>query len=147
MLSVIAMIIVVVAMTVDFVSGWRKAKVRHEEHTSYAASRSLTKLLIYEGIMLIGVCVDTMIHFAWAMLMDGCYFVPLLTIVWGTVLCIVEAWSVKEKADHKQRKRIDEAALLLSQVLDKETVMELLRARIKEGEGLGHREVLDRDDF
>lgn len=32
--------IAVVCMVVDFVSGWRKAKVRGEERTSYGISRS-----------------------------------------------------------------------------------------------------------
>ena len=134
MLSVVVMVAVIVAMGVDFVSGWRKAKIRGDEHTSYAASRTLTKFLIYEGILLIGVCIDTMIHFVWAMLMDGSYFVPMMTIVWGIILCIVEAWSVREKADKKQRKRMDEAAAALAQILDKETVLEILRARMKNEE-------------
>ena len=149
MLSVVVMVAVIVAMCVDFVSGWRKAKIRGDEHTSYAASRTLTKFLIYEGILLIGVCIDTMIHFVWAMLMDGSYFVPLMTIAWGIVLCIVEAWSVKEKADKKQRKRMDDAAAALANILDKETVLEILRARVKEKEtpDIGSRTTLDNDDF
>ena len=149
MLAVLVMVAVIVAMGVDFVSGWRKATLRGDEKTSYAASRTLTKFLIYEGILLIGVCIDTMIHFVWAMLMDGSYFVPLMTIAWGIVLCIVEAWSVKEKADKKQRKRMDDAAAALANILDKETVLEILRARVKEKEtpDIGSRTTLDNDDF
>lgn len=131
LLSVIVMVAVIVAMGVDFVSGWNKAKLRGDEHTSYAASRTLTKFLIYEGMLLIGVCMDTMVHFAWAMFMDSAYMVPLATIALGIILCIVEIWSVKEKADHKQRKRMDEAAAALAQILDKETVMEILRTRVR----------------
>lgn len=137
MLSVVVMVAVIVAMGVDFVSGWRKAKIRGDEHTSYAASRTLTKFLIYEGMLLIGVCMDTMIHFAWAMFMDGAYYVPLATISIGIILCIVEIWSVREKADHKQRKRMDEAAAALAQILDKDTVLEILKARMKNEEGPG----------
>lgn len=160
MLSVVAMIAVIFAMAVDFVSGWRKAKMRGDEHTSYAASRTLTKFLIYEGILIIGVCIDTMIHFVWDMFMEGSYYVPLMTIGWGIILCVVEAWSVKEKADKKARKRMDEAATALAKVLDKETVLELLRAQMKdrdsvleekkERKGKGGkaatRTILDKDD-
>lgn len=148
-LSVVVMVAVIVAMCVDFLSGWRKATLRGDEKTSYAASRTLTKFLIYEGILLIGVCIDTMIHFVWAMLMDGSYFVPLMTIGWGIILCIVEAWSVKEKADKKQRKRMDDAAAALANILDKETVLEILRARVKEKESaeFANRTTLDNDDF
>lgn len=160
LLSVIVMIAVVVAMAVDFVSGWRKAKIRGDDHTSYAASRSLTKFLIYEGILIIGVCIDTMIHFVWFMFMESNYIVPLMSIAWGIILCVVEGWSVKEKADKKARKRMDEAATDLAKVLDKETVLELLRAQMKdrdsvleekkERKGKGGkaatRTILDKDD-
>ena len=131
MLAVIVMLIVVAAIGVDFVSGWRKAKLRGDERTSYAASRSLTKILIYEGLVIIGILMDTMIHFAWAMFMDSAYYVPLAAIVFATIPCIVEAWSVREKADRKQRKRMDEAAAALAQILDKETVLALLQNRIR----------------
>ena len=131
MIAVMVMITVIIAMGVDFISGWRKAKIRGDEHTSYAASRTLTKFLIYEGIVLIGVCMDTMVHFAWYMFMASVYVVPLLAIAFGIVLCLVEAWSVKEKADKKQRKRMDEAAAALAKVLDKETLLELLRGQVR----------------
>lgn len=134
LLSVIVMMVVIVAIGIDFVSGWRKAKLRGDEHTSYAASRSFTKILIYEGIVMIGICMDTMIHFAWAMFMDSAYFVPLAAVAFGIILCIVEAWSVKEKADKKQRKRMDDAAAALATVLDKETILALIQNRLRENE-------------
>ena len=146
MLAVIVMITVAVAIGIDFVSGWRKAKLRGDEHTSYAASRTFTKILIYEGIVLIGICMDTMIHFAWAQFMDSAYYAPLASVSFGLILCVVEAWSVKEKADKKQRKRMEDAATALAAVLDKETILTLLKNRLRETEGEGHREVLDKDD-
>lgn len=147
LLSVIVMLIVIVAIGIDFVSGWNKAKLRGEERNSYAASRSFMKILIYEGITIIGVCMDTMIHFAWAMFMDSAYYVPLMTVVFGIILCLTEAWSVKEKADHKQRKRMDEAAQAIAAILDKETVLALIQNRLRENEGTGQREVLENDNF
>ena len=135
-LSVVVMVAVTVAMAVDFVSGWHKAKLRGDEHTSYAASRTLTKMLIYHGICLIGVCMDTMIHFAWAQFMDSAYYAPLATIVFGIALCLVEIWSVREKADQKQRKRMDEAAQAIAAVLDKETVLALLQNRLRDSRPL-----------
>ena len=146
LLAVIVMITVAVAIAIDFVSGWRKAKLRGDEHTSYAASRSLTKILIYEGMILIGICMDTMIHFAWAMFMESAYYVPLAAIFFGLILCLVEAWSVREKADKKQRNRMEDAAAALAAVLDKDTVLELLRNRLKNSEGEGHCVELDKND-
>lgn len=131
-LVVLVMGAVIVAMAVDCVSGWRKAKLRGDERTSYAFSRSLTKFLIYEGMVLIGGCMDFMIHFVWVQFMVGVYYVPCLTTAIGIVLCVVEIWSVKEKADKKARKKIDAAAAALAKILDKETVMEFLRTQMKE---------------
>ena len=131
MLAVVVMIGVFVAMCVDFVSGWRKASERGDEHTSYAASRSLTKFLIYEGMCLIGVCMDTMIHLAWGVFVDGVYYVPLVTIGIGMILCTVEIFSVKEKADKKQRKRMEDAAAALAAVLDKDMLLSLLQQKLE----------------
>jgi hypothetical protein len=147
LLAVIVMITVAVAIGIDFVSGWRKAKLRGDEHTSYAASRTFTKILIYEGIVLIGICMDTMIHFAWAQFMDSAYYAPLASVSFGMMLCLVEAWSVREKADRKQRKRMDDAAAVIASILDKETIMTLLQNRLRENEGEGHRVELDHDNF
>ena len=131
MLVVIVMIAVLIAMTIDCVSGWRKAKLRGDEHTSYAFSRSLTKFLIYEGMCIIGGCMDVMVHFAWWQFMESVYAVPLMTILIGFVLCIVEAWSVKEKADKKQRKQIETAVAILTKALGKEAVSEFIAEVLK----------------
>lgn len=147
LLAVIVMITVAVAIAVDFVSGWRKAKLRGDEHTSYAASRTFTKILIYEGIVLIGICMDTMIHFAWAQFMDSAYYAPLASVFFGIVLCMVEAWSVREKADRKQRKRMEDAAEVLASFLDKETLLEILKNRQRKDAGEGHRTELNDDNF
>lgn len=47
LIFLVALFCVVLAMSADLVSGWRKAEVRGEVHTSYAFSRTLTKSLIY----------------------------------------------------------------------------------------------------
>ena len=54
LLSLVAMGLVNVAMGADLVSGWRKAKLRGEAHTSYAFSRTLSKFLLYMGILIVG---------------------------------------------------------------------------------------------
>jgi hypothetical protein len=74
---------------------------------------------------------DTMTHFAGVMFMESAYYVPLIAILFGIVLCIVEAWSVKEKAEEKQRKRMDDAAAALANVLDKETILALIQNGIR----------------
>lgn len=90
---------------------------------------------------------DVMIHFAWAQFMDSAYYVPLAAIAFGCVLCIVEAWSVKEKAERKQRRRMEDAAEVLASLLDKQTMLDVLKDRVRKNEGNGHRTDLNEDNF
>ena len=63
LIVVVAMIAVVVAMCMDAMYGWRKAKERGEARTSYLFSRSINKFALYEGVMFISAMIDTLIHF------------------------------------------------------------------------------------
>lgn len=131
-ISVICMVLVIIAMAVDLVSGWRKAKQRGEERTSYLFSRTLTKFLIYEGILLISCCIDTLIHFAWIQFSaESVYLIPLATILLACVLCSVEAWSVREKAEEKTRHRIDKALALIVDAIGKDKAVEIINDLIK----------------
>ena len=130
-IAVICMVIVIVAMAVDLVSGWRKAKERGEDRTSYAFSRSLTKFLTYEGILLIACCIDTLVHFAWFQFGDSSYSIPLATLLMAVVLCCVEGWSVREKAEEKTRNRIDKALTYIIDAIGKEKASELIRDAIE----------------
>ena len=118
-------------MAVDLASGWRKAKERGEDRTSYAFSRSLTKFLTYEGILLIACCIDTLVHFAWFQFADSSYSIPLATLLMAVVLCCVEGWSVREKAEEKTRNRIDKALTYIIDAIGKEKAAELIRDAIE----------------
>lgn len=132
MLCVIAMIVVIIAMCVDLISGIRKAKSRGEARTSYGFSRTLTKFLIYQGIMMICACIDTLIHFIVYMMTDSVYLVPALSCFFGIVLCGVEGWSVYEKAEDKQRRRINDVATAAVKLIDKETLTEIVSDAIRQ---------------
>lgn len=135
-IAVVCMIIVIVAMGVDLVSGWRKAKIRGEARTSYGLSRSLTKFLIYEGILLISCGIDTLMHFAWwQFTTESVYCIPLATILLAVVLCVVEGWSVMEKAEDKTRNRIDKALQTIVSAIGKEKAMEVIQDLMKKGGG------------
>lgn len=148
MLSVVMMIAVIVAMGLDLASGWRKAKLRGEERTSYGFSRSFSKFLIYEGIAIVGTCIDTMIHFVWAQFANGTYyFVPVVTAFLCTILCIVEAWSIREKADQKQRRRMNEAAGVVATILTDDSFKQaIIKAASDKLAETSQRTVLDKDD-
>lgn len=127
MVSVIAMVVVIVAIAMDLLSGWRKAKERGDARTSYAFSRTITKFLLYEGALIISVGIDTLIHFVWAMMRtETIYVVPCVTCLIAIVLCIVEMWSIKEKADKKTRNNLNAVLKLLADHLSKEQIGELL---------------------
>lgn len=135
LLSLMAMVLVNVAITADLVSGWRKAKLRREARTSYAFSRTLTKFLLYMGILIIGGCVDMLVHFVCYMF-GYCYVVPAAIILLAIVLCIVEMWSIREKADEKTRNSMKNALELVQKTLSHEQVVALL-AEVMEKANVG----------
>ena len=116
-MSVIAMLIVIIAMVIDCIFGWHKAKERGEARTSYLFSRSLNKFMLYEGLLLLTTCIDVLIHFAWYQFqLAMAYVTPLVTILAGIVLCCVEVWSMREKADEKTRKHMGEVVEIATKV-------------------------------
>ena len=128
--SALCMVLVIVAMAADLVSGWHKAKIRGEARTSYGFSRTLTKFLLYEGILLVSTCIDVIIKVAvWQF--GTVMLVPLVTLLAAAVLCFVEMWSIREKAEDKTRSRIDKALQTIVSVIGKDKVIELVEELTK----------------
>lgn len=137
LVDVIAMVVVIVAMFMDGLFGWHKAKQRGEARTSYLFSRSITKFALYEGVMLISLGIDTLVHFVWAMFASSSYCVPLAGCLVAIVLCIVEIWSMHEKADEKTRNNLVQAAKIVAEAMAKEEVVDIAKQMIvnsKQGE-------------
>lgn len=130
LLSLVAMGLVNVAMCADLVSGWRKAKLRGEAHTSYAFSRTLSKFLLYMGILIVGGCIDILVHFV-CWVFGYCYIVPVAVIGLAIVLCIVEIWSIREKADSKTRNRMQNAIDLVQKTLTHDQIVAMLAEAMK----------------
>ena len=129
MVVVIAMIIVVLAMTVDLISGLIKAKQRGEIRSSYGLKRTLNKFVLYEGGMLIAAGIDLLIHLSHLLQLfplKAIEGVPVITLVVGIYLLIVEALSVREKADQKVRDDMRKAKELLEKVITKEDIADIL---------------------
>lgn len=143
LVGVIAMLLVIAAMAVDLLSGWRKAKMLGEAHSSYLFSRTFNKFLVYEGILIICCFIDTLVHFALYLFVDWNYNVPMVTSVLAIILCATEAWSVYEKAEDKARRRMavvaTTAATAAARLADREAVLEAVREVMAErsGEGAG----------
>lgn len=128
LVEVVAMIVVIVAMSMDASFGWRKAKLRGEARTSYLFSRSITKFALYEGVMLIACGIDTLIHFVWAQFNhESHYIAPLASCLVAIVLCIVEIWSMREKAEEKTRDNFNHAIQIVADALSKEQVSDIVK--------------------
>lgn len=120
-----AMVLTMVAMGVDLAFGWRKAKERGDAHTSYAFSRTITKFVLYEGSIIVGGCIDTLLHFG--LTFYGVrYAAPLVAFFMAIVLCATEIWSMREKADEKTRNRINQAATMLVKAIGKEQLAKMI---------------------
>lgn len=130
LIHLVAIISVIIAMMADLCFGWRKAKIRGEERTSYAFSRTFTKFLLYMGIMIVTGCIDLLIHFVLYMF-GYCYFVPVLAIGAAIGLCLTEIWSMKEKADKKTRNSMKHAVEIMQNAMPPEQVAALLSMVLK----------------
>ena len=128
LIVVVAMCVVIGAMCMDAMFGWRKAKLRGEARTSYLFSRSITKFALYEGVLFISAGIDTLIHFVWAQFShDSIHCVPLASILVSITLCIVEIWSMREKAEEKTRSNFNHAIKVVADVLQKEQAVEIAK--------------------
>ena len=133
-ITALCMVLVLVAIIVDLISGWRKAKLRGEARTSYGFSRTFTKVLQREGLLIIAACMDSALHFAWWFFAtDTVYCVPLVVILFTMAVCAVEAWSVKEKAEEKDRNRIDQALKIIISAIGRDKAMEVIEELIHKG--------------
>lgn len=137
----LAAFIVFIAMGVDLASGLYKAKLRGEVHSSWGLKRSVQKFILYEGAILIAGGIDILFLTSRVAQLVGCDIlsgIALFTSIIAILLCIVEIWSLREKADEKTRKDINRAGELIGNLIDKRQVAEAVGKAI--AESIGHRE-------
>lgn len=128
LIVVVAMCVVIGAMCMDAAFGWRKAKLRGEARTSYLFSRSITKFALYEGVMFISAGIDTLIHFVWMQFSTtSIHCVPLASILVAITLCIVEIWSMREKAEEKTRNNINHAIKVVADAISREEAVDIAK--------------------
>ena len=128
LIVVVAMVVVIGAMSMDAAFGWRKAKLRGEARTSYLFSRSITKFALYEGVLFISAGIDTLIHFVWAQFSSSSvYCVPIASSLVAITLCIVEIWSMREKAEEKTRNNINHAIKVVADAISREEAVDIAK--------------------
>lgn len=131
---VLSMVIVFLAMIIDLVSGLIKAKQRNEVRSSYGLKRTLNKFIMYEGGMLIAAGVDVLIHLSHLLelfRLDVILGIPIITILLGVYLLVVEGISVREKADQKIRGEMQKANEIVSKLISREELVDLLTELVK----------------
>ncbi len=101
---------VAIAITLDLVSGWRKARERNEARTSYGLRRTVTKTVLYYAMMLFAFMFDCIGMFFYAQ--------PYVTFVAAGFLIFIEAKSILEKAHDKDRRKLSSSLKELSIILD-----------------------------
>ena len=146
LIAIMASLIVLFAMIIDLFSGLRKAKIRGDLRSSEALKRTLTKFITYEGGMGIALGVDMLIHFSklpQLFGLDVIYGVPVVTCLVGVFLLVVEFLSVREKADQKTKKQMNDAAKLLNDMLQNDNLREVFRVAIEQESRTKTEEVSD----
>ena len=129
----LAAFIVFMAMAVDLASGLYKAKIRGEVHSSWGLKRSVQKFILYEGAVIIAGGIDVLFLTCRVMQLVGCTVLEGIAIFTGFIailLCIVEIWSLREKADEKTRKDLNRAGELIESLIDKKQVADALAKAI-----------------
>lgn len=132
-LAIIAImwLLVALAITLDLVSGWRKAKERGEARTSYGLRRTVTKTVLYYALMIFAFMFDCIGMFF--------YDQPCVTLVAAAFLIFIEAKSIFEKAHDKDKRKLNKSLEDLSLLLEHKDdiakgVAEILKNQLKEQE-------------
>lgn len=132
---VVAMVIVLIAMGIDLISGINKAKMNGKVKTSWGLKRTMSKFIMYEGGMLIAGGVDVLMHSSHLydlFCLHAIKGVPVITCLVGAFLCVVEFMSVREKANVKLKKEFGETAKMLGQLASREDFVKVLAEALKE---------------
>ena len=125
-------LMVTIAMTIDLISGWHKAKERGEARTSYGLRRTVSKAVLYYALMLFAFMFDCIGTFFYAQ--------PYITLIAAAFLIFIECKSILEKAHEKDKWKMNKSIEELYVMLDNKDdllkgLSEILKNKIKEDEG------------
>lgn len=115
--SALIMVAVNVAVFIDLVAGYRKAKKAGQQKRSIAMRRTVDKFVRYDGCVLIALFMDVFVSIL-AKKVGYAYDVPVCALLWGVYCCYTEFISVRENSDVKMQRRQREAADSIQKVLE-----------------------------
>ena len=121
-------LMVTIAMTIDLISGWHKAKERGEARTSYGLRRTVSKAVLYYALMLFAFMFDCIGTFFYAQ--------PYITLIAAAFLIFIECKSILEKAHEKDKWKMNKSIEELYVMLDNKDdllkgLSEILKNKIK----------------
>ncbi|GAB6122261.1 phage holin family protein [Dysgonomonas termitidis] len=124
-------LLVAIAISLDLISGWRKARERGEQRTSYGLRRTVTKAVLYYALMLFAFMFDCIGMFF--------YDEPYITLIAAGFLIFIEAKSILEKAHEKDKKKIGKSLEELTAVFENKDdlikgITEIVKKQLKNSE-------------
>lgn len=124
-------LLVTLAIIIDLISGWHKAKERGEARTSYGLRRTVSKTVLYYALMLFAFMFDCI----------GTFFYPqpYITLIAAAFLIFIECKSILEKAHDKDKWKMNKSLEDLNIILDNKDdllkgLSEILKNQTKENE-------------
>ncbi len=123
---------VILAMIIDLISGVYKARQRGEVRTSYGLSRTVGKFILYSGSVIIAMMIDLMLHYSHLMILmklAPLVGVPVVTCLLSVFLCIIEIKSIRERADEKTNKDVNEVARMLVELIGRERLRDMIATK------------------
>ena len=133
---VFEVLLVTVAMSWDFASGYHKAKLRGEKRNSYGMKRTVSKFILYFGSMTIALGIDCIcfvckffdfIHLPFLM------SIPVFASILSIFIMVIELRSILEKAEDKARRQAEDAVHAVSGLMKNE-LLKTLVSTMKEKE-------------
>jgi len=126
---------VLVAIAVDLKSGYSKAKQRGEARNSYGLKRTVSKFTLYYSCLLLAFMIDAIIMYVLTAFNAPVPAIPYITVIGSAYLIYVEARSVMEKAEEKEKVRLTKNLSELIMLLDnKDDVIKALSETIKKAQ-------------
>ena len=112
-------IAVLLFIALDLWAGIRKAKARGEYRSSYGLRKTVTKIAGYYNMLLVITVIDALQIVAITVLQVNLPAFPFFTLAGALFVGFIELKSIYEKNDAKQKAKVQEAAVLLSQIIEK----------------------------
>lgn len=112
-------IAVLLFIALDLWAGIRKAKARGEYRSSYGLRKTVTKIAGCYNMLLVITVIDALQIVAITVLQVNLPAFPFFTLAGALFVGFIELKSIYEKNDTKQKAKVQEAAVLLSQIIEK----------------------------